>query len=331
MVERSKKPSEIPISPSVPAPLVTISHDNSRVVASLPVGDRIEVLLHGATVVSWKSGSGKENLFLSSKAHLDGSKPVRGGIPLVFPLFGPPSSSHEPTSKLPQHGFARSSRWEYLGKTSSESFAIGSSGADASVKLDFGLSDAMLDEKDKAAWPHAFGLTYSITLSSGELATSLQVANTGASPLEFRALFHTYLAVQDISTTTVSGLESLPFIDKVSSSQSQSDASNTPLTFTSETDRIYSNPASETQLGDHEQKPVTVLSSGRPVYEVRREGLGDVVVWNPWSEKAKGMSDFAPEDAWKKMVCVEAGSVARWNKLEGGETWEGRQAIRAHI
>ena len=86
MVERSKKPSEIPISPSVPAPLVTISEDNSRVVASLPAGDRIEILLHGATIISWKSGNGKENLFLSSKALLDGSKPVRGGIPLVFPV-----------------------------------------------------------------------------------------------------------------------------------------------------------------------------------------------------------------------------------------------------
>jgi glucose-6-phosphate 1-epimerase len=86
MVERSKKPSEIPISPSVPAPLVTISDDNSRVIASLPAGDRIEILLYGATVISWKSGNGKENLFLSNKAALDGSKPVRGGIPLVWPV-----------------------------------------------------------------------------------------------------------------------------------------------------------------------------------------------------------------------------------------------------
>ena len=86
MVERSSKPSAIPISPSVPAPLVTISDDNSRVIATLPTGERLEVLLHGATVVSWKSNNGKENLFLSSKAVLDGSKAVRGGIPLVFPV-----------------------------------------------------------------------------------------------------------------------------------------------------------------------------------------------------------------------------------------------------
>lgn len=85
-MERAKKPSAIPVSPVAPAPQVSISDDNSRVTASLPTGERVEVLLHGATVISWKSATGKENIFLSSKAHLDGSKPVRGGIPLVFPV-----------------------------------------------------------------------------------------------------------------------------------------------------------------------------------------------------------------------------------------------------
>lgn len=85
-MERAKKPSAIPVSPVAPAPQVSISDDNSRVTASLPTGERVEVLLHGATVISWKSATGKENIFLSTKAHLDGSKPVRGGIPLVFPV-----------------------------------------------------------------------------------------------------------------------------------------------------------------------------------------------------------------------------------------------------
>ena len=86
MVERSKKPSAIPVSPLAPGPQVSISDDNSRVIATLPSGERVEVLLYGATVISWRSANGKENLFLSEKAHLDGSKPVRGGIPVVFPV-----------------------------------------------------------------------------------------------------------------------------------------------------------------------------------------------------------------------------------------------------
>ena len=86
MVERQNKPSAIPVSPVVPTPQVSISDDNSRVIATLPSGGRIEVLLHGATILSWKSTDGSENLFLSDKALLDGSKPVRGGIPVVFPV-----------------------------------------------------------------------------------------------------------------------------------------------------------------------------------------------------------------------------------------------------
>lgn len=85
-MERSNKPSAIPVSPVLPTPQVSISGDNNRVTASLPTGESVEVLLWGATVISWKSANGKENLFLSSKAHLDGSKPVRGGIPIVFPV-----------------------------------------------------------------------------------------------------------------------------------------------------------------------------------------------------------------------------------------------------
>jgi glucose-6-phosphate 1-epimerase len=55
------------------------------VIATLPTGDSVEVLLYGATVISWKS-NGKENLWVSTAAKLDGSKPVRGGIPVVFPV-----------------------------------------------------------------------------------------------------------------------------------------------------------------------------------------------------------------------------------------------------
>jgi hypothetical protein len=80
------RPASIPITPGAPAPLVSLSDDNRRVIATLPAGDRVEILLHGATVLSWKSGNGHENLWLSEKAVVDGSKAVRGGIPVVFPV-----------------------------------------------------------------------------------------------------------------------------------------------------------------------------------------------------------------------------------------------------
>lgn len=96
MVERSNKPNPIPVSPLAPAPQVSIAEDSSRVTALLPTGESVEVLLYGATVVSWKSANGKENLFLSDKAYLDGSKAVRGGIPVVFPVRLSKASRRKP-------------------------------------------------------------------------------------------------------------------------------------------------------------------------------------------------------------------------------------------
>ena len=109
-------------------------------------------------------------------------------------LFGPPIAGHE-TSKLPQHGFARSTRWEYLGKTSSESTTLSGSGGDSSVKLDFGLSDSMLPAETRTAWNHKFNLTYSITLSTEDLETTLVVRNVETTPWDFKVLFHTYLQI----------------------------------------------------------------------------------------------------------------------------------------
>ena len=59
----------------------------------------------------------------------------------------------------------------------------------------------MLDDNAKAAWGKSFGITYSVTLSHGELETSLLVRNTGSEPWEFQTLLHTYLKV-DVSFPT---------------------------------------------------------------------------------------------------------------------------------
>ncbi len=107
-------------------------------------------------------------------------------------VFGPPPSRHA-TSKLPQHGFARTSRWEYLGKSSTES---NNSTSDDGVKLDFGLSTAMLSAEAKNAWPYSFGLTYSVTLSKEGLETTMNVRNQGGESFEFQVLLHSYLHVQ---------------------------------------------------------------------------------------------------------------------------------------
>jgi glucose-6-phosphate 1-epimerase len=87
MVDRPKKPSALSATPGLPPQAqVTITHSNAAVSAVLPTGETVEILLYGATITSWKDAAGAEKLWLSEKAVTNGTKAVRGGIPLVFPV-----------------------------------------------------------------------------------------------------------------------------------------------------------------------------------------------------------------------------------------------------
>lgn len=92
---------------------------------------------------------------------------------------------------------------------------------------------------------------------------------------------------------------------------------------TGETDRVYQDVNPES--------PVVVASfvhdNIEPVFNVTREDMREVVVWNPWAEKTKSMSDLAPDDAYRRFVCVESGAVGGWQALEAGEFWVGGQTI----
>jgi glucose-6-phosphate 1-epimerase len=89
-MSHKKQPQPLNLSSSAstmpPQPSASITHNNSRVTATLPTGESVEVLLYGATIISWKDAKGDEKLWLSEKADLSGGKAVRGGVPLVFPV-----------------------------------------------------------------------------------------------------------------------------------------------------------------------------------------------------------------------------------------------------
>lgn len=213
---RTKPPLSLSSTPGLPPqPTASITHDNSRITATLPTGESVEVLLYGATITSWKDAKGDEKLWLSDAADLSGKKAVRGGVPLVFPVSHPPHSQqsdptprmplankpqvfgkptdHPATSALPQHGFARTSRWEFLGKSTSESNKEG--GSDDGVKLDFGLGPENLSDEARKAWSGDFGLIYSVTLAKDSLKTSILIRNEGEGAWDFQVLMHTYLRV----------------------------------------------------------------------------------------------------------------------------------------
>ncbi|KAM3468408.1 hypothetical protein MY5147_007973 [Beauveria neobassiana] len=93
-----------------------------------------------------------------------------------------------------------------------------------------------------------------------------------------------------------------------------------PITVDGELDSIY------TPVGGPKQS-ITLREGSDTRLRIVRDNLDDVVVWNPHVDKAAGMADFAPKEGWKKMVCIEAGSVRGWQKLDKGDAFEGAQTI----
>ncbi|CAN6458997.1 unnamed protein product [Victoria cruziana] len=267
-------------------------------------GSSAEIYLYGGQVTSWKNDHGEELLFTSSKAVFKPPRPVRGGIPICFPQF----SSH---GTLEQHGFARNRFWSIDNdphplptSTSSKAF----------VDLILRPSD-----DDLKIWPHSFEFRLRVTLGpGGDLMLTSRIRNTDVRPFQFTFAYHTYFSVSDISEVRIEGLETLDYLDSLNSKNRVTEQGDA-ITFESEVDRIYVSTPTKIAILDHEKKRTFVL---------RKEGLPDAVVWNPWDRKAKAMPDFG-DDEYKHMLCVEAAAVEKCIVLKPGEEWKGRQELSA--
>ncbi|KAG9314369.1 galactose mutarotase-like domain-containing protein [Chiua virens] len=278
-------------------------------------GGSAELLFYGATVISWKAGTlsnpdPAERLFVSSKAAVDGSKPVRGGIPVVFPCFGAPS--HPEHARLSQHGFARNQVWSF-------DSVVMDNASGVSVRLTLDPTPHI-----KAMYDRSFHLAYVVTLAEHELSTDLHVTNTSTSSayppdnLEFQALFHNYIRAP-ADEVLVFPLQSNKYYDKTEATE---EGRNTAKTETRAgvdvrrfTDSVYENAAQKYE--------VTWPGGG---VEIKVEGLKDVVVWNPQEVAGRKMSDME-EGGWERYVCVEPGHVRGFAKVEPGRTWIGQQVI----
>lgn len=108
-------------------------------------------------------------------------------------------------------------------------------------------------------------------------------------------------------------------MDKVLNASEHTESSN-QLRINGEVDRVYKGI---------KQNTTSIVEAGKPRLDVIRNNLIDSVVWNPWKEKAAAMSDFAPNDGYKTMVCVESGAVSGWQTLEPMATWEAGQNVKA--
>jgi glucose-6-phosphate 1-epimerase len=229
------------------------------------------ISLLGAQVLSFKpKHDGRERLFVSDKAVMDGSKPVRGGIPVCWPWFG----AHKANPDFPAHGFVRSRVWNFV-----------------SHEDDDTCTRVILEAADTThpGFEGTASLRLEVLLCK-ELTLKLHTRNTGSAPCKLTMALHTYFSVDDVRASQLEGLRGT-YSDKTRDwAMLETPA---PYTFTEETDRVHLHAAPELRI-------VTPHATTT----IRSAGHDSIVVWNPWTTGVGKFADMSSE-GWQRMLCVE--------------------------
>ena len=243
-----------------------------------------ELYLHGAHVTAWQPANEQPMLFLSNKSAFAPGKAIRGGIPIIFPWFGPRTATPEsPRTDGPAHGFARTQPWQL------------DFGAYAADELHLSLTLGPTELSRPLGFDN-FLVAYQITFGR-ELRLRLSVANDGKEPLHFEEALHTYLHVGDVEQARVHGLYETDYLDKTDNFARKTQTAPI-LTFTGPTDRPYLNTTSPIVVDDP--------ALNRRI-AVTKANSKTTVVWNPWAKA--GIADMT-DDGWRQMLCIESANAA---------------------
>ncbi|NLG22193.1 MAG: D-hexose-6-phosphate mutarotase [Actinomycetales bacterium] len=234
----------------------------------------------GAHLTEWVV-DGTPVIWVSGSSEFAPGRPIRGGVPVCWPWFGPGRSG----DLSPMHGFARIAPWRLVEE-------VVDAGA---VRLVWELTRHDVAGTDGAElFAGDFRARLEVVVDAAA-SIALTVRNEGQGTIDYEAALHTYLHVGDIQGVRVVGLDGAPYFDKVAQ-QDRVQAGD--VTFEGETDRVYVADGQVRVLDPALDRTLLIEKAGSP----------NTVVWNPWSAKAAAMADFGDEE-WPQMLCVEAASV----------------------
>jgi glucose-6-phosphate 1-epimerase len=243
----------------------------------------------GAQLLSYVDAEGRPLIWLSGQAAYKKGQPLRGGVPVCWPWFGDyqrnPQAVRDTVqanADAPAHGLVRGLDWDLTEQK------LTAQGAELLFTFDA--------TRDMAPWRHPAILTLAMRFGEG-VSLTLSVRNLGEQTLTQSVALHTYLAVGDSRHISITGLEGAGYIDTVGSWQEKTQSG--PIAITSETDRIYQGRTDRIVIHDPQwRRSVHVIS----------QHSESAVVWNPWVEKSRRLSQFS-EDDWQHMVCVETARI----------------------
>ncbi len=251
-----------------------------RAVIATPAAEA-DLYLQGAHVTHWTPRGHRPVFFVSPKSLFAPGKAIRGGVPIIFPWFGPRSDG-KPGSA---HGFARTMEW-----------TMEEAGLHDAGKVQLTLALSPNDATRSFGYPH-FHLRFRVTIGA-QLEMELEARNDSSETLTYEEALHTYFAIGDIHQASISGLEGTTYVDKTDGFKRKT-LGGEPLRITKETDQVHVSTTAGCAIHD-------------PVWNrriiIEKAGSDSTVVWNPWVDKTKGMADMAP-DSWKEMICLETANA----------------------
>ncbi len=235
----------------------------------------------GAQILEASLATINELLYLSPLAVLNPDKPIRGGIPLMFPQFG----DFGPLSK---HGFARDMDWILVDAVHEGHIKR------AAHELRIGSTDLL-------EWPHAAALQFVVLTDENGIGLDFSVTNTGDSPFSFTGGFHPYFRISSRADVEIKGFESLSHKDSFPGDDA----------YLLQSDKLVERQ----YLGNSEVN----LFNGTAWLKLVATGFDSWMVWNPGREGARKISDLPDED-WDKFICVEPIVLSNPIQLEHGKT-----------
>ena len=180
-----------------------------------------DIYLQGAQLTRFRDW-----LFLSAHSNFAAGRAMRGGVPVIFPWFGPNKNNRD----LPQHGWARTTNWQI------ENVAV----------------DAVTLQLEREGWNLKMKFGF-----GNDLRLRFEAENTGETTEQFECALHTYFAVDDVANVHIEGLDGITYLDKTDDYRRKTQVGE--VTLSGETDRIYLDAGGPIRLQDGAR---TLLISG---------------------------------------------------------------------
>jgi len=237
---------------------------------------KAKIALQGAHLFEYKRVCEEDILWLSEISDFEKDKAIRGGVPICWPWFG-----FNEDKNLPQHGFARTSMWEFV---SSDEVSKGE------TTLLFRLVHSKQTLK---IWNYKFELELKITIAK-ELKMELKTTNMDERDFKISQALHTYFNVSHISEVAIKGLNKKPYLDALTW---QKETQSGDIYFDSEVDRVY----------QEVDTSIVLVDKNREI-NIKNTNSSSAVIWNPWIEKTSRMSAMK-EDAYEYFVCIESANA----------------------